>query len=150
MKVPRRQFLQRTTCACALSVAVIDAGWAQDAGALSGAWNLVSAVFTDANGKSIDSFGANPVGRIILSPEGAYSLMILRSDLPKIASNNRLTATEQENKAIVLGSVAHFGSYTFANGVITLKITNSTFPNVNGMEQKREIADLKSDSWKWV
>jgi len=39
-------------------------------------------------------------------------LMTSRSDLPKFASNNRNDGTSDEYKAIVQGSIAHFGTYT--------------------------------------
>ena len=117
---------------------------------LSGAWQLESAVFIAADGTRIDSFGPNPVGRITLTSDGTYSLIILRADLPKVASNNRLQATPEENKAIVTGSVAHFGSYDVSGNSISLKIGFGTFPNTNGSEQKRDIVDFTNDSWKWV
>ena len=117
---------------------------------LAGAWQLESAVFIAADGTRIDSFGPNPVGRITLTSDGTYSLIILRADLPKVASNNRLQATPEENKAIVTGSVAHFGSYDVSGNSISLKIGFGTFPNTNGSEQKRDIVDFTNDSWKWV
>ena len=117
---------------------------------IAGAWELESAVFIAGDGTKTDSFGANPVGRITLTPDGTYSLIILRADLPKVASNNRLQATPDENRAIVTGSVAHFGSYNVSGKTISLKIGFGTFPNTNGAEQKRDIVDFANDSWKWV
>jgi len=66
-------------------------------------------------------------------------LVIARADLPKVASNNRTTATPEENKAIVQGSGVHFGtvSVNAADKTITFKIETSLFPNWNGTEQKR-------------
>jgi hypothetical protein len=37
---------------------------------------------------------------------------ILRRGQAKFASNNRNEGTPEENKAIVQGSIAHFGTYT--------------------------------------
>ena len=42
---------------------------------------------------------------------GHISLTTLRSDRPKFQSNNRITGTADENKAIVQGSIAYFGTY---------------------------------------
>ena len=117
---------------------------------LAGAWELQSAVFIAGDGTKTDSFGANPTGRITLTADGSYSLIILRGDLPKVSSNNRLQATPEENKAIVTGSVAHFGSYDVTGNSIALKIAFGTFPNTNGSEQKRDIVDFANESWKWV
>jgi Lipocalin-like domain len=71
--------------------------------------------------------------------DGHYVLVIARADLPKVASNNRTTATPEENKAIVQGSGAHFGtvSVNAADKTITFKIETSLFPNWDGTEQKR-------------
>jgi ABC-type uncharacterized transport system substrate-binding protein len=38
--------------------------------------------------------------------------MVVRSDLPKFGSNNRMSGTPEENKAIVQGSIAYFGTYS--------------------------------------
>ena len=43
---------------------------------------------------------------------GHFSVIITRFDLPKFASNNRETGTAEENKAIVQGSLACFGTYS--------------------------------------
>jgi hypothetical protein len=66
-------------------------------------------------------------------------LAIVRAGLPKVASNNRTTATPEENKAIVGGSLAHFGtlSVNAADKTFTFKIETATFPNWSGTEQKR-------------
>jgi hypothetical protein len=66
-------------------------------------------------------------------------LAIARADLPKVASNNRTTATPEENKAIVQGSITHFGtiSVNAADKTMTFKIETSTFPNSDGTDQKR-------------
>jgi len=42
---------------------------------------------------------------------GHISVTTLRSDLPKFQSNNRIAGTADENKAIVQGSIAYFGTY---------------------------------------
>jgi Lipocalin-like domain len=60
------------------------------------------------------------------------------ADLPKFASNNRETGTAEENKAIVQGSLAYFGTYTVSetDKTITTHIESSTFPNWNGADRK--------------
>ena len=76
----------------------------------------------------------------MVDANGRYVLAVARAGLPKVASNNRTTATPEENKAIVQGSITHFGtvSVNAADKTITFKIeTYSTFPNSDGTEQKR-------------
>ena len=69
---------------------------------------------------------------------GHFSVIITRSDLPKFASNNRETGTAEENKAIVQGSLASFGTYSVneTNKNYTQHVESCTFPNWNGADQK--------------
>ena len=86
------------------------------------------------------SYGDNPNGMLIFSKDGRYSLTILRANLPKIASNNRVKATPKEEHAIVEGSISHFGRYKIDHkkNILTLQIEGSTFPNWIGTTQERE------------
>jgi Lipocalin-like domain len=119
---------------------VLSAGevFAQTAKDLVGTWTLVSAV-TEQGGNKTDTFGPHPKGILTVDANGRYVLAFVRADLPKVASNNRTTATPEENKAIVQGSATHFGtlSVNAADQTITFKIETSTFPNWDGTEQKR-------------
>ncbi len=119
---------------------VLSAGevFAQTPKDLAGTWTLVSAV-TEQGGNKTDTFGPNPKGILTVDANGRYVLAIVRAGLPKVASNNRTTATPEENKAIVQGSNTHFGtlSVNAADKTITFKIETSTFPNWDGTEQKR-------------
>jgi hypothetical protein len=105
---------------------------------LAGTWTLVSVV-TEQEGKKTDTFGPQPKGVLMVDANGRYVLTIARADLPKFASNNRMTGTPEENKAIVQGSNTHFGTVAVnaADKTITFKIETATFPNWNGAEQKR-------------
>ena len=111
---------------------------AQTAKDLAGTWTLVSTV-TEQGGNKTDIYGPNPKGILMVDANGRYVIAFARADLPKIASNNRTTATPEENKAIVGGSITHFGtlSVNAADKTITFKIETSTFPNWDGTEQKR-------------
>jgi Lipocalin-like domain len=119
---------------------VLSAGevFAQTAKDLVGTWTLVSAV-TEQGGNKTDTFGPHPKGILTVDANGRYVLAFVRADLPKVASNNRTTATPEENKAIVQGSATHFGtlSVNAADQTIAFKIETSTFPNWDGTEQKR-------------
>jgi hypothetical protein len=80
--------------------------FAQTAKDLVGTWTLVSAI-NEQGGKTTDTYGPHPKGILTVDANGRYVLVIARADLPKVASNNRTTATPEENKAIVQGSGAH-------------------------------------------
>jgi hypothetical protein len=102
-----------------------------------GTWTLVSNTL-ERDGKKTDFFGANPQGRLIYDANGHVSVIITRSDLPKFASNNREAGTPEENKAVVQGSIAFFGTYSVSetDKTITIHIESCTFPNWNGTDRK--------------
>ena len=75
---------------------------------LVGMWTLVS-VTLEQDGKKIDMYGANPQGHAIFAPNGRFSIMFIRPDVPKFASANREAGTSEENKAAVNGSMPTSG-----------------------------------------
>jgi Lipocalin-like domain len=111
---------------------------AQTAKELVGTWTLVS-ITIEQDGKKTDFYGPNPQGQAIFDPNGRFSFIITRSNLPKFASNNREAGTPEENKAVMQGSIAYFGTYSVSDTdkVITFHIEGSTFPNWKGVDQKR-------------
>jgi hypothetical protein len=106
---------------------------------LIGTWALVSVTAQEPGGPITNDFGAQPQGRLNFDANGNYSLIVIASDLPKFASNNRMTGTTNEDDAVVKGSIAHFGHYTVGDGDINFKIDYSTFPNWNGNQQQRHF-----------
>ncbi|MBI2313899.1 MAG: lipocalin-like domain-containing protein [Betaproteobacteria bacterium] len=118
---------------------------------LIGTWT-VSAVTIEQGGTKRETFGPEPKGFMTLNPDGRYSITLMRSDLPKIASNNREAGTPEENKAIAAGILAHFGTYSVNEKDRTIKfhIEASTFPNWNGANQDRPITSLTADELKWT
>ena len=62
-----------------------------------------------------------------------------------------MTGTPDENKAIVQGSFASFGTYSIneAEKTIIFRIESATFPNWNGDEQKRSFT-LNGDELKYI
>ena len=130
-----------------LSAGAVSAQTVKD---LAGTWTIVSSV-NERDGKKTDVFGPHPTGSLIVDPNGRYILVIARADLPKVASNNRTTATPEENKAIVGGSLTHFGtlSVNAAAKTFTFKIETATFPNWDGTEQKRPFT-VTGDELKYT
>jgi hypothetical protein len=111
---------------------------------LVGSWTLVSWVQTNQDGSKYERFGSKPVGVNMFSPDGHFSLIFERPDLPKIASNNPAKPTPEEANAITAGSIAYFGTYAVdeASKTITLQIDGTTLPNQLCMAQKRAIKSL--------
>jgi hypothetical protein len=118
---------------------------------LVGTWAYVSVDTVRQDGSRVPMYGPNPQGLAVFDSNGHYILMTARSDQPKFASNNRTEGTPEEYKAVVHGSIAHFGRYTVneADKTITFHVEKSTFPNWNGAEQKRPFT-LTGDELKWT
>jgi hypothetical protein len=74
---------------------------------------------------------------LIFTADGHYSLFMARSGLPRFASNSRDRGTDDENRAVVSGAIAHIGRYTLNEraGTFTWQIEASTFPNWNNTTQ---------------
>jgi hypothetical protein len=123
---------------------------AQTARDLVGSWTLVSAVNTAADGTRTDSFGASPKGLYAFESNGRFTIVVMRADLPKFASDNRNEGTPEENKSVVQGSIALFGTYAVADKLITLKVEASTWPSWIGTEQKRIVGSYTGDELKWT
>jgi hypothetical protein len=125
-------------------------GVAQTAKDFVGTWTLVSAI-TERDGNKSDTFGPNAKGVLMFDANGHYMITFIGANLPKFASNNRATGTADENKAVVGGSLAHFGTYT-VNEVdknFTYRIDTATFPNWDHSEQKRSFA-IAGDELKYT
>jgi hypothetical protein len=120
--------------------------WAQEKGSnlakqIQGAWTLVS-IYNEQDGKKTEVFGPNPRGSMILTPNGRFSIIMMRASLPKFASNNRMTGAAEENQAVTQGSFADFGTYKVVSEkekAVNFHIEGCTFPNWDGQDQKRFV-----------
>ena len=116
---------------------------------LVGTWLQVSIDGTFPDGTKRQLFGPDPKGIVIYTSDGYFSLMQSRADLAKLASSNRATATPEEAKAVVAGSIAYFGKYSVdeASKVVSVDIQGSTFANQIGStsDNKRIITSLTAN-----
>jgi hypothetical protein len=111
------------------------------AGLAQGSWILVE-LYNEQDGKKTEPFGPNPRGSMLLTPDGRFSMTLMRASLPKFASSVRTKGTAEENQAVVAGSVAAIGTYTVTGDkeqTLNLHIEGSTFPNWDGQDQKRPM-----------
>ncbi len=117
-----------------------------------GTWTLQLDDGVRADGSKQPNFGPNPKGILMFTADGRYSLQIMRDSRPKFASNSRTGGTDAENKAAVQGAVAHFGKYSVndADKRLTLRIEGSSYPNLDGATQKRQITALTADALTWT
>ncbi|HLQ89250.1 MAG TPA: lipocalin-like domain-containing protein [Xanthobacteraceae bacterium] len=121
---------------------------------LVGAWTMVSIDATLPDGTKRQLFGPNPKGIAIYTTDGYFSLTQMRADLPKLASSNRATATPEETKAVVVGSISYFGRYSVdeTSKIVTVDIQGSTFANQVGSttDNKRAITSLTANELKFT
>jgi hypothetical protein len=114
-----------------------------------GTWEFVVAEVTAPDGKKSFPFGETPKGILIFTPDGRFAQIHVASDVPKLASGNRLTGTAEEYTAIMRRSLAVFGGYTVdeEKKTVTYRIVSSTFPNWEGEAQTRTIDKLTADEF---
>jgi hypothetical protein len=138
--------LKGITSACLFAGVAFAAGSAIAANALKdeivGTWQMVSNVTTKSDGSKIDTWGPNPKGMIVFERNGRVASITTRPGIPNFASNNRGTGTADENKAVVQGSIAYYGTYSVneSDKSVTYQIEAATYPNWQGTTQKRAIA----------
>ena len=153
MKLNRRMLLSVSMMvACGLVVLPHVAGAQQKPlkEQIVGTWTLVSSD-TINYGSRYPTFGANPKGIAVFDAGGRYVFNFVSSNLPKFAGNSRTGGTADENKAIVEGTLSHFGTYTVneADRSFTLRIEGSSYPNWAGTEQKRSFM-VTGDDLTWT
>jgi Lipocalin-like domain len=119
---------------------------------IAGTWIFVTALDIYPDGRRNDRWGPNPKGVFIFDGNGRYAQFITRSDLPKIAAGTADKGTAEENKAIVQGLVASFGTYTVneAEKMVITRVEGGAFPNLIGVDQKRVILSLTADELKYT
>jgi hypothetical protein len=139
----------------AASVAVLGLAFsastlAQTAKDIAGTYRTASNTNTGADGKRTNVFGPNGTGMAIFTPEGRFTVVNVNPDTPKFASNSRATGTAEENKAMAMGGIALFGTYTISDGVLVMNIEASTYPNWTGTRQTRTLSVFTGDQIKWT
>jgi hypothetical protein len=110
----------------------------------------LSNVNTAADGTRSELFGPDPKGQAMFGSDGRYSIMFHRAEMPKIAANNRVHGTAEENKAIVGGMITLYGRYTVADKVLVMTVEGSSYPNWVGTEQCRPISYFTADEMRIV
>ena len=114
-----------------------------------GTWDFVVAEVTAPDGRKSFPFGETPKGILIFTPDGRFAQIHIAGDVPKIASNNRLTGTAEEYAEIMRRSVSVFGTYTVdeEKKTVTYHIASASFPNWQGENQTRTIDKLSDEEF---
>lgn len=108
---------------------------------LAGTWTLAAAEKQLPDGSIVSDYGDAPRGRLMIDPEGRYSIQIFRSDRPQFASGEKSSATESELRAAVVGASTHYGllQVDWAAARLTFTIEDSSFPNWRRAVQVRSF-----------
>ena len=108
---------------------------------LVGTWTLVSVVNIRPDGTKFDPTGGKALGLMMYDGNSNFSFLNIRSDIPKLASNNRQKGTTDEYKAVAEGVLSYFGRYSIdeAGKFLIQQVVSSSFPNFNGADRKWSI-----------
>jgi hypothetical protein len=125
------------TSVTTLSAAILFAAVAAPAAAQA----TMKAVAGSYAAVSVPAFGDKPNGMLILARDGNYALIVRRAQLAPVAAGTRNKGTDAENKALVDGSISHFGKWSIDDGgkAITFHVNQSSFPNWDKKPQKRTL-----------
>lgn len=135
--------------ALALSAGAASAQAANLKDAIVGSWDFVVAEVTAPDGKKSFPFGETPKGILIFTADGRFAQIHVAGDVPRIASNNRLTGSPEEYAEIMRRSLSVFGTYAVDEGArtVTYNIVSGSFPNWQGETQTRSIDKLTADEF---
>ncbi len=142
MRRGRRQFLHLAAGAFAL-LALPRTGQAQAfsdiVSRIAGSWTLKDESLTFPDERTIKSWGDNPLGYLSFYPAGYFSMLLIRSDLPKFETRNG--GTLEQNDAVAKGVIAYYGSFApREDGTsVEVKIVGSTFAMFNGIVSQRPL-----------
>jgi len=119
---------------------------------IAGTWLLVSALDVHPDGRTENRWGPNAKGVFIFDGNGRFAQFLTRADLPKFAAGAADKGTAEENKAVLAGMVATFGTYTVdeTNKTLLTRVEGSIYPNNIGIEQKRVISSLTAEELKYT
>lgn len=105
---------------------------------LRGTWTLVAADKLLPGGERVRDYGQSPKGRLIVDAQGRYSLQIFKSERLRFAGDKNAGSADEFASA-VLGSSTHYGTVLVdaQQGVLVFRIEGSSYPNWEGVAQKR-------------
>ena len=145
-----RQTTRIMSIVASLIAVTVNTAIAQSAADIVGTWLPVSAVNTRPDGTSVDTFGLSPKGILIFQNDGYFAFILNRADLPKFTANNRNAGTPEENKTIVQGSFAYFGTYTVKDNTVVMHVDGGTWPSWYGTDLDRRIISFSGSELKWT
>lgn len=106
---------------------------------LLGAWRLVTWQSVDRDGTVSYPLGEDAVGRLTYTDRGHVSAQLVRTHVPRFASDDWREATPQERAAAWPDYFGYFGTFSIdtAAGTVVHHIESGWFPNLAGTRQVR-------------
>jgi hypothetical protein len=92
-----------------------------------------------ADSSRVHLYGDNPKGILMFDAAGNYAMEIYSGDgRPAFAANDKGKGTNEEYRAAIIGSNAHFGKYAVdkATQTIVYNIIAATYPNWENTQRK--------------
>ena len=120
---------------------IANAAVAQTPKDLEGCWKMRSLVI-EKGGEKTEPYGPNPVGQLLLSPDGHFSNIQMRPDLSS-------GANLQPTGGVVTTAIAYFGTYQVHGKEITVKVDGSTRADWQNKTLKRTV-EATSPEMVWV
>jgi Lipocalin-like domain len=107
--------------------------------AIVGTWRLVTWENRDADGQVTLPMGSDPIGYLLYSRDGHFSVTISRARRPPFPAADVLGGAMEDKARAVEGFVAYAGSYTFQGDRVVHHVELSLFPNWVGSDQERTV-----------
>lgn len=103
-----------------------------------GTWKLVSWVYHDESGKTIDYLGKNAVGILMYDRNGYMNAQLMKADRAAFASDSISGGTPDEALGAFNSYLAYFGKYEEGEpGEVIHTVEGSLFPNWMGNKEIR-------------
>ena len=96
--------------------------------ALVGGWRLVSWENHAADGQLTYPMGTDPIGYVLYTADGRFSVTISRAGRAGFAAGDLLGGTTEEKARVVEGYVAYAGRYSFHGDRVIHHVELSLFP----------------------
>lgn len=127
--IERRTILAAGAAVMAFSSA--DPAVAQPSNKVVGTWRIVSATVVGVDGTTSYPYGPEPKGMLVFTSDMHFVEFLHDPRIPRFKSNERGGGTDEENRAVMAGTLALYGRYTVdADGNFSGNtVEGSSFPN---------------------
>ena len=103
-----------------------------------GTWRLISWVYKNEQGETVDYFGKHPTGILMYDKSGYMNAQLTQSERPLFETQAMSDGTDAERVNAFQSYVAYYGTYVEESpGVIVHFVKGALFPNWIGSQQVR-------------